>query len=216
MGWTPPDGICVPRWRCRTATKGGVHGAGYHDRFGHREARVPGAWSGWCRACALSQAHHSGKAFWFPSSANPVRRRVEACAGAHYWAREIAKLGHHVRLIAPAYVKPFVKRQKNDAADAEAIREAAQRPSMRFVPVKTEEQQANGIVFRARDLLVRQRTQCVNALRGHLMEYGYVFPKGITHVEALVALVEDLQSSLPDRVRVILKLLVDTFTALEA
>ena len=105
---------------------------------------------------------------------------MEACAGAHYWAREIAKLGHHVRLIPPAYVKPFVKRQKNDAADAEAICEAAQRPSMRFVPVKTEEQQANGIVFRARDLLVRQRTQCVNALRGHLIEYGYVFPQGIT------------------------------------
>jgi Transposase len=100
-------------------------------------------------------------------------------------------LGHHVRLIAPAYVKPFIKRQKNDAADAEAICEAAQRPSMRFVPVKTEEQQANGIVFRARDLLVRQRTQCVNALRGHLMEYGYIFPKGITHVATLVALVED-------------------------
>ena len=141
---------------------------------------------------------------------------MEACAGAHYWAREIAKLGHHVRLIAPVYVKPFIKRQKNDAVDAEAICEAAQRPSMRFVPVKSEEQQANGIVFRARDLLVRQRTQCVNALRGHLMEYGYVFPKGITHVETLVAVVEDLQSSLPDSVRVILKLLVDTFTALEA
>jgi transposase len=86
---------------------------------------------------------------------------------------------------------------------------------MRFVPVKTEEQQANAIVFRARDLLVRQRTQCVNALRGHLMEYGYVFPKGITHVATLVALIED-QSSLPDSARVILKLLVDTFTALEA
>jgi transposase len=122
---------------------------------------------------------------------------MEACAGAHYWAREIAKLGHHVRLIAPTYVKPFIKRQKNDAADAQAICEAARRPSMRFVPVKSEEQQANGIVFRARDLLVRQRTQCVNALRGHLMEYGYVFPKGITHVEILVALVEDLQSPPP-------------------
>jgi len=140
---------------------------------------------------------------------------MEACAGVHYWAREIAKLGHQVRLIAPAYVKPFIKRQKNDGADAEAICEAAQRPTMRFVAVKTEEQQANGIVFRARDLLVRQRTQCVNALRGHLMEYGYVFPKGITHIESLVALVEDLQSSLPDSVRAILKLLVDTFTALE-
>ena len=141
---------------------------------------------------------------------------MEACAGALYWAREIAKLGHHVRLIAPAYVKPFVKRQKNDAADAEAICEAAQRPSMRFVPVKTEEQQANGIVFRARDLLVRQRTQCVNALRGHLFEYGYVFPQGITHVATLVALVEDPQSSLPEGARVILRLLVDTFTALDS
>jgi transposase len=140
---------------------------------------------------------------------------MEACAGAHYWAREIGKLGHRVRLIAPAYVKPFVKRQKNDAADAEAICEAAQRPSMRFVPVKTEEQQANGIVFRARDLLVRQRTQCVNALRGHLFEYGYVFPQGISHVATLVALVEDLQSSLPESARIILKLLVDTFTALD-
>jgi len=141
---------------------------------------------------------------------------MEACAGAHYWAREISKLGHHVRLIAPTYVKPFIRRQKNDAANAEAICEAVQRPSMRFVPVKTEEQQANGIVFRARDLLVRQRTQCVNALRGHQMEYGYVFPKGITHVKALVAVVEDPQSSLPDSVRVTLKLLVDTFTGLEA
>ena len=91
---------------------------------------------------------------------------MEACAGAQYWAREIAKLGHHVRLIAPAYVKPFIKQQKNDAADAEAICEAAQRPSMRFVPVETEEQQANGIVFRARDLLVRQRTPASTLFAG--------------------------------------------------
>src|ERR1700751_2576857 len=211
------DGVDAPRRhlcakvRCRIATEGGVHGAGYYDRFGHCEARVPAAWSGCCRACAVPQAHHSREASQFSSSANSVRRRDGSLR-----RRALLGAGHHVRLIAPAYVKPFIKRQKNDAADAEAICEAAQRPTMRFVPVKTEEQQANGIVFRARDLLVRQRTQCVNALRGHLMEYGYVFPKGITHVEALVALVEDPQSSLPDSVRVILKLLVDTFTALEA
>ena len=153
-----------------------------------------------------------GKLIAFLAAQSPCIVAMEACAGAHYWAREISKLGHSARLMAPAYVKPFIKRQKNDAADAEAVCEAVQRPSMRFVPVKTEEQQANAIVFRARDLLVRQRTQCVNALRGHLMEYGYVFPKGITHVATLVALIED-QSSLPDSVRVILKLLVDTFTA---
>ena len=121
-----------------------------------------------------------------------------------------------MRLIAPAYVKPFVKRQKNDAADAEAICEAAQRPSMRFVPVKTEEQQANGIVFRARDLLVRQRTQCVNALRGHLWNTATSFRRASPMLKPWSPWSRIRQSSLPDSVRVILKLLVDTFTALEA
>ena len=86
---------------------------------------------------------------------------MEACASAHHWGREITQLGHEVRLIPPVYVKPFVKRQKNDAADAEAICEAAQRPTMRFVAVKGEEQQARGMLFRTRDLLVRQRTQTI-------------------------------------------------------
>src|SRR5579862_1292616 len=121
---------------------------------------------------------------------SPCLIGIEACASSHYWSRELQALGHTVRLIPPAYVKPYVKRQKNDIADAEAICEAAQRPSMRFVQVKSEEQQASTVVFRARDLLVRQRTQCLNALRGHLSEYGYVVPQGITHAGALIEHVE--------------------------
>lgn len=141
---------------------------------------------------------------------------MEACAGAHHWAREIGRLGHTVRLIPPSYVKPFVKRQKNDAADAEAICEAAQRPTMRFVPVKDEEQQANGVLFRTRDLLVQQRTQCINALRGHLAEYGHVFPQGITQADNLKAHVENADVALPEAARSVLKVLVATFERLKA
>lgn len=93
---------------------------------------------------------------------------MEACGGAHFWARELLSLGHEVRLISPQYVKPFVKRQKNDAADAEAIVEAALRPTMRFVEPKTEEQQARAAVFRIREKFVNQRTELANALRSHL------------------------------------------------
>ncbi len=117
---------------------------------------------------------------------------MEACGSAHHWGRTIRDLGHDVRLIAPVYVKPFVKRQKNDAADAEAIAEAASRPTMRFVAVKTEEQQARAMLFRTRDLLVRQRTQLINALRGHLAEHGIIAPQGPTNVKVLSEAVEHL------------------------
>ena len=122
---------------------------------------------------------------------------MEACGSAHHWGRTIRDLGHEVRLIPPAYVKPFVKRQKNDAADAEAIVEAASRPTMRFVAVKTEEQQARAMLFRTRDLLVRQRTQVINALRGHLSEHGVVAAQGPTNVKVLEEAVEDQGTSLP-------------------
>lgn len=115
---------------------------------------------------------------------------MEACASAHYWAREISAFGHEVKLIPPIYVKPFVKRQKNDASDAEAIAEAASRPTMRFVAVKSAEQQAAGMVFRARDLLVRQRTQTINALRGHLAEFGLAAPVGRVNCRRLEEAVE--------------------------
>ncbi|MEJ0050877.1 MAG: IS110 family transposase [Methylovirgula sp.] len=116
---------------------------------------------------------------------------MEACATAHYWAREIGKLGHEVRLLPPAYVKPFVKRQKNDAADAEAIVEAAMRPSMRFVVPKTESQQACSMLFRTRDLFVRQRTQLINAVRAHLAEHGIIAPQGISNLASLTEAIED-------------------------
>jgi transposase len=123
---------------------------------------------------------------------------LEACGGAHHWARELTLLGHRVKQIPPAYVKPFVKRNKNDAVDAEAICEAAQRPSMRFVAIKSEEQQASALVFRTRDLLVRQRTQLINAVRGHLTEYGWVAPKGPSHISVLSDLLEGaVGTSLP-------------------
>jgi transposase len=139
---------------------------------------------------------------------------MEACGGAHYWAREITKLGHEVKLIPPAYVKPFVKRQKNDAADAEAICEAAQRPTMRFVAVKSEEQQASAAVFRGRDLLVRQRTQIANALRGHMAEYGWVAPKGMTHIAKLAELLDD-PDALPEAARMVFKLLLASLEVLD-
>ncbi len=141
---------------------------------------------------------------------------MEACASAHYWGREILQLGHEVKLIPPIYVKPFVKRQKNDAADAVAICEAAQRPTMRFVAVKTEEQQAQGMLFPARDLLVRQRTQTINALRGHLAEYGVIAPQGPAHVGRLAWAVENPDSGLPEPVRELGGLLLAQIAEIEA
>lgn len=140
---------------------------------------------------------------------------MEACGGAHHWARELGRLGHEVRLIPPAYVKPFVKRQKNDAADAEAIWEAAQRPGMRFVPVKDEEQQASAAVFRARDLLVRQRTQLLNALRGLLAEHGWIAPKGLFHMAGMMARIEDPSCPLPQSARAVFLVMIDAVKALD-
>ncbi len=110
---------------------------------------------------------------------DPCLVGIEACASSHYWARELVKLGHDVRLMPPAYVKPYVKRGKSDAADAEAICEAVGRPTMRFVAIKTPKQQAMLSLHRARDLIVRQRTQVVNTLRGLLGEFGHALAQGV-------------------------------------
>lgn len=137
----------------------------------------------------------------FMASHPPCVVAMEACGSSHYWARQMARLGHEPRLIAPSYVKPFIKRQKNDAADAEAIVEATQRPTMRFVEPKTEGQQSRAIVFRTREQFVNQRTELVNALRAHLYEFGYVAPQGIGHLRRLAEIVEDESAELPVLVR---------------
>ncbi|MBB4201172.1 transposase [Rhodoblastus sphagnicola] len=151
----------------------------------------------------------------FLSAQPPCLVVMEACGSPHHWGREIQALGHDVRLIAPAYVKPFVKRQKNDIADAEAIAEAASRPTMRFVAVKSVEKQASAMVFKTRDLLVRQRTQTVNALRGHLAEYGVIAPQGLANLDRLVSEVRSSTSGLPAIVTELSELLLEHIAALD-
>ena len=116
---------------------------------------------------------------------------IEACASAHYWSRELQALGHEVRLMPPAYVRPYVKRHKNDATDAEAICEAVTRPNMRFVATKTPEQQSCLTLHRTRHLFIRHQTSVINAIRAHLAEFGIVAPVGRNGVEQLLGVVAD-------------------------
>ena len=127
----------------------------------------------------------------FFSEIEPCFVGMEACASSHYWARELLAMGHDVRLIPPIYVKPYVKRGKNDAADAAAVCEAMSRPGMRFVPVKSEESQATLMLHKTRGLLIKQQTMSVNALRGHLAEFGIVAAKGIGRVDELIEKAEN-------------------------
>jgi transposase len=113
---------------------------------------------------------------------------MEVCGSSHHWAREIAALGHDVRLMPPAYVEAYVKRNKTDAADAEAICEAATRPTMRFVSIKSIDQQSAGMVLKAREPLVRQRSQAANALRGHMAELGIVGAMGMASISKLIGI----------------------------
>lgn len=144
-----------------------------------------------CGVAVLRRKLRRSEVLSFFQGIEPSLVGLEACATAHYWARELIALGHDVRLMPPAYVKPYVKRQKNDAADAEAICEAVARPTMRFVPVKSEEQQGLLMLHRTRELLIRQRTMLINALRAHLAEFGIVMRQGRAGVDMLIALLED-------------------------
>jgi transposase len=156
------------------------------------------------------------KVLEFFANLPPCLVGMEACGGAHHWARELIKLGHEVRLMPPQYVKPYVKTNKHDAADAEAICEAVTRPSMRFVPVKTIEQQTMAQLHRIRQLLVKQRTMHVNALRGHLAELGIVRGQGRGKAGELVRLIEAAaDDGIPAKVRQQLRHLVELLRDLE-
>lgn len=144
----------------------------------------------------------------------PTEVVLEACGASHHWGRLLQRLGHRVRLIPAQYVKPFVKRGKSDRIDAEAIAEAASRPGMRFVPVRAAEQQAAAMLLSVRALLVRQRTQVANALRGHAAEFGVVAAKGIGRIEALMAAVD--VAELPPLAKEALALLAARLEQLDA
>lgn len=126
---------------------------------------------------------------------------LEACGGAHKWARELARLGHEMKLIAPKCVKPFLKRQNNDAADAEANVVAVQRPEMRFVDTKSPEQQSRAMLYRGRERLVRQRTELVNALRFNLYEFSHIVPQRIHQVKRIAQILAAPNSDLPELMR---------------
>jgi transposase len=158
----------------------------------------------------LAKRLRRGAVLGFLAALPPCVVAMEACGTAHCWAREIARFGHTVRLLPPQYVRPYVKRHKNDAADAEAICEAMQRPTMRFVPVRTEEQQGLLVVHRVREMLVRQRGQLINALRGHLAEFGIVAPQGARKVSELTSRLADPgDEMIPATARAVLQVLVD-------
>jgi transposase len=139
---------------------------------------------------------------------------MEACGSAHYWARQFRAMGHEVKLTPPIYVKAYVKRGKNDAADAAAICEAMSRPNMRFVAVKSEDQQATLMAHKTRELLIKQRTMSVNALRGHLAEFGVIAAKGIGHVEELIE--RAAAADLPAMVQATLGVLLAQLRSLDA
>lgn len=156
----------------------------------------------------LTKKLHRKQMLPFFTKLPPCLIGVEACATAHHWARTLSELGHEVRLMPPSYVKGYVKRGKSDALDAEAICEAVQRPSMRFVPVKTIEQQSILVAHRTRSLLVRQRTMTANALRAHLAEFGMVANPGIPNLVKLVDRVFAEPDGLPAYARRSLEVLV--------
>jgi transposase len=166
------------------------------------------------RQSSIRKPLRRGEVLKFFASLRPCLVGIEACATAHHWGRELGKLGHTIRLMPPAYVKAYVKRGKTDAADAEAICEAVTRPTMRFVAVKSMEQQGVLMLHKTRDLLVRQRTMLINALRGHLAELGIIAAQGSAGVKAAIEAFHMAQDSLPALACKALHGLIDQMRAL--
>ena len=160
--------------------------------------------------CVLRRRLRRADVVSFFARLPPCLVGIEACPSGHHWARELRGLGHDARLIPPQYVRPFVKTNKNDAADAEGICEAVVRPNMRFVPIKSVEQQAAMMLHRTRALLLRQRTQLINAVRGHLAEFGLVARRGARNIRELADLVRDSRpDELPEAAQAMLVLLLE-------
>src|SRR5215204_5999077 len=187
MGWmAPAPGVAAPRWCCHAA-RAWSHHDGDHDRRPRPgQERLSGSRDRQHRRSGRPALSKTGSGDPVLQQAPALSRRYGGVRHEPLLARELVGLGHEVRLMPPAYVKPYVKRGKTDAGDAEAICEAVTRPTMRFVAIKSVEQQAALALHRTRDLLVRQRTQLVNMIRGLLAEFGIAVPKGITNALAFV------------------------------
>ena len=209
MGWMAPLrhlGCQNAGWTETIGEQGAIHERDYDDRVRPGEACFPGTRGRAAGATVLRKQLRRAQVLAFFSRLPRCLVGMEACATAHYWARELSALGHEVRLMPAQYVKAYIKRNKNDAADAEAICEAVSRPTMRFVPAKTAEQQAAVLLHRGRERLVRQRTMLVNALRAHLAEFGVIAPQGLRNVGKLIAIIRDEEDArLPSLARQVLQ-----------
>jgi len=162
---------------------------------------------------AINRKLKRSKFLEFFKQIEPCEIGMEACGSAHYWARELERLGHKVSLMPPIYTKPYVKRGKNDAVDAAACCEAMSRPDMRFVPIKTAEQQATLTLHKTREVLMKQRNMSINALRGHLAEFGLIAPKGAGHVRELIARAEN-DATLPKAIQQVVRIMARHIDAL--
>lgn len=162
---------------------------------------------------AINRKLKRSKFLEFFEQIEPCEIGMEACGSAHYWARELERLGHKVSLMPPIYTKPYVKRGKNDAVDAAACCEAMSRPDMRFVPIKTADQQATLALHKSRELLMKQRNMSINALRGHLAEFGLVVAKGAGHVRELILLAEE-DAALPEAIKQVVQVMAQQIEAL--